>query len=190
VPEPARIHAFDRLAQRDVAPGGIPVGVRIAARRVGTMLDVRVRDASAAISLGTCVELPREPNAAVDAGAIRVLALGPDQWLLVCAQTLPAPANLLAGVTLTDVSHGRAVVRVAGPRVRDALAKGCALDLHPRVFPVARCAQTVIARIPLLLDHVDADAFDVYCPRSYADSYWHWLTEACEEYGCAIAPAD
>jgi len=190
VSEPARIHAFDRLAQRDAAHGGIPVGVRIAARRVGTMLDVRVRDAGAAVDLGTRVELPCEPNAAVDAGTIRVLALGPDQWLLVCEQTLPPPADIPPGVTLTDVSHGRAVVRVAGPRVRDALAKGCALDLHPRAFPVARCAQTVIARIPLLLDHVDVDTFDFYCPRSYADAFWHWLTEACEEYGCVIASAD
>jgi len=190
VSEPTRIQAFDRLAQRDARPGGHPVGVCIVARHVGTMLDVRVRGAEAAVALGSRIELPKMPNAAVSVGAIRVLALGPDQWLLASAQAFPLPADIPRGVTLTDVSHGRAVVRVSGPRVRDALAKGVALDLHPHAFLVGGCAQTVVARIPLLLDHVAPDAFDVYCPRSYADSFWHWLTEACEEYGCAIAPAD
>ena len=65
---------------------------------------------------------------------------GPDQWL---ACKVPAPAEgmeaLLAApfaglASLVDQSHGRTLLRVTGPHVRDALAKGVAVDLHPRAF--------------------------------------------------------
>jgi len=136
------------------------------------------------------VTLAREPNTAVGAGATRILWLGPDEWLLVSDDTtLEAPAGIGIGIgngTVTEVSHGRAALRVSGPQVRAALAKGCPLDLHPREFPLNRCAQTAIAKIAVLIDHVHPDMFDLYCSRSYAGSFWHWLTDAAAEYGCRI----
>jgi sarcosine oxidase subunit gamma len=88
---------------------------------------------------------------------------------------------------VTDVSCGRAALRLRGLRVRDALAKGCPLDLDPRVFPAGRCAQTSIGRVSVILDHVEPEVFDVYVSRSYAGSFWDWLIEACAEYRYAIA---
>jgi heterotetrameric sarcosine oxidase gamma subunit len=36
--------------------------------------------------------------------------------------------------SVTDQSHGRVFFRIAGPCVRDVLAKGTPVDLHPRIF--------------------------------------------------------
>ena len=53
-----------------------------------------------------------------------------------------------------------------------------------------RCAQTAIAKVSVILDHVHPGVFDLYCSRSYAGSFWRWLTDACTEYRYAvIAPA-
>ena len=59
---------------------------------------------------------------------------------------------------VVDQSHGRAVLRLAGASARDVLAKGCRLDLHPRVFTPGMCAQTVIAQIGVLLHQVRRDS--------------------------------
>ena len=43
-------------------------------------------------------------------------------------------APLAAHAAIVDQSHGRTILRVTGPKVRDALAKGVPVDLHPRAF--------------------------------------------------------
>lgn len=196
--EAARIFDFDTHAERAVSTATVAAGVTIVTKRVRSMLNVRGNPDDAGFAraiLGSFdVALPREPNTAVSAGVpgtgtrmTRALWLGPDEWLLVGEHAaLEAPAHVGTG-TITDVSHGRAVLRVSGPEVRAALAKGCSLDLHPRAFPPDRCAQTAIAKVAVILDHTEQDVFDLYCSRSYAGSFWHWLTQAAAEYGCNIA---
>ena len=41
-----------------------------------------------------------------------------------------------------DHTHGVVGIRVAGSKARDVLAKGCAVDLDPALFPVGACAAT------------------------------------------------
>ena len=131
--------------------------------------------------------LPLEPNTSSSGTDCEVLWLGPDEWLLV---TIAAARLPIDGGYMTDVSHGRAVVRVSGARTRDLFAKGCPLDLHPRVFAPRRCAQTHIAHVSVLLHLVDdAGTFDLYCARSYAAHTWHWLTEAASALGYSVANA-
>lgn len=192
--EVARTFPFDAHAARTVSTATVAAGVTIAVRRIRAMLNVRGDpddvELARAVLEGFGVTLPVEPNTAVGtaAGATRALRLGPDEWLLVSdSRTFEVPANIGSG-TITDVSHGRAALRVSGPHVRAVLAKGCPLDLHPRGFPLDRCAQTAIAKVSVILDHMQADVFDLYCSRSHAGSFWHWLTEAAAEYGYDVAP--
>jgi sarcosine oxidase subunit gamma len=190
-----RIYAFAPYAA-DRATAWKPTagaGVAIALRRPVAMLDVRgPADAVAAhVKARHGLDISRQPNTAIGF-AVRALWLGPDEWLIVSNATASAISDGCdrTDVSITDVSHGRAALRMRGPHVRDALAKGCPLDLDSRVFPPGRCAQTAIGRISVILDHVERDVFDVYCSRSYAASFWHWLTRACAEYGCAVAPPE
>jgi sarcosine oxidase subunit gamma len=186
-----RVFAFDAFAaaaeERDLASPG----VTIASRRAGAMFNVRgnprdgqfMRDAAAVLH----VQLPVVPNTASRARGMRALWLGPDEWLIVSAVEFPSSSSFrVANGTLTDVSHGRAVLRLSGPDVCQVLAKGCPLDLDVRDFPVGACAQTAIAKINVILDRVQPQVFDLYCPRSHAGSFWHFVTDAAAEYGCNI----
>jgi heterotetrameric sarcosine oxidase gamma subunit len=118
---------------------------------------------------------------------------GPEAWLLVSRDraALAALTRSLGGVSaLSDQSDGRAVLRVSGPRARDALAKGCMIDLHPSAFPKDAVASTSIAYVGVQIWRPgDAeDAFEIFVPRSMAGSFWSWLSSSAAEFGCDVAP--
>jgi sarcosine oxidase subunit gamma len=89
-----------------------------------------------------------------------------------------------------DQSHGRAALRLSGPRARDVLAKGCRLDLHPRAFSPGMCAQTSIAQIGTLLHQLDeAPTYDLYVFAGYALDFLDWLSASAAEFGYRIEAA-
>jgi sarcosine oxidase subunit gamma len=117
---------------------------------------------------------------------------GPDQWL-ACSRPAPAAgmeAQLapLAGLAaIVDQSHARTLLRIRGERVRDALAKGVAIDLHPRAFQAGDAAVTAVAHIGVHLWQLDdAPAYELAAPRGFALSFWHWLATAAAEYGLEL----
>jgi sarcosine oxidase subunit gamma len=136
-------------------------------------------------------ELPLAPNSSTASAMGEILKLGPNEWLLVAdagtawSETLPIPA-----ATLTDVSHARVAVQVAGRSSREMLAKGCAVDLHPRECPPGTCIQTSVAEINVIVHKQHSDTgFTVYAARSYAACFWRWLITAASEYGYhVVAP--
>jgi sarcosine oxidase subunit gamma len=62
----------------------------------------------------------------------------------------------LDDVAALDVSAGPVIVERRGPSARDVLASSCPLDLHPRAFEPGACAQSLIAKAPVLLSQTDA----------------------------------
>ena len=99
-------------------------------------------------------------------------------------------APLAAHAAIVDQSHARTLIRVCGPRVRDALAKGVALDLHPSAFTPGDTALTSVAHIGIQLWQTDdAPTYAFSIPRSYAGSFWDWLLSAAAEYGLEMRPA-
>lgn len=167
-------------------------GVSFFARTGLTLIDLRGNPqhteflASAQSALGCA--LPLTPNTSAAGADCKVLWLGPDAWLLVSghAETINERLPIERGF-LTDVSHGRAALRISGLRTREMLAKGCSLDLDPRVFHAGQCAQTSLAHVGVLLHLPDAGGgFDLYCARSYAQHLWHALSAAAGEYGYEV----
>ena len=167
-------------------------GITFAARTAIALVDLRGNPqhaeflASAHTALGCA--LPLAPNTAARGADCNVLWLGPDAWLLVGADAGTINERLpMARGFLTDVSHGRAALRISGPHARELLAKGCSIDLHPRVFQAGHCAQTSLAHVGVLLHLPDAGGgFDLYCARSYAQHLWQWLIEAAGEFGYEV----
>ena len=83
-----------------------------------------------------------------------------------------------------DQSDGRIILRVTGPRVRDALAKGVPIDLHPRAFRPGDAAITTVATIGVHLWQVDdAPTYELIVPRSFAVAFREWFDEAAAEFG-------
>jgi heterotetrameric sarcosine oxidase gamma subunit len=97
-----------------------------------------------------------------------------------------------AGIaSAVDVSSGLVALSVAGRDARQALAKLCRLDLHPKVFAPGQAARTVMAQIPTLLIQVDdAPRFDLFVPTTLALSFVEHLLHAAAEFGCAIQPCE
>jgi sarcosine oxidase subunit gamma len=162
--------------------------VALAELRFAEQIGVRVRPPVAAYLAG--VPLPLEPNRVASMRAVRTLWLGPDEWL-VTAPEGAAPelmarlARALAGrqATVSDLSASRAAIEIAGPAARRLIEKGCGLDLHPRVFGPGQCAQTLFARLPVILDQLSAmPAYRLFVRRSAARWLAEWLIDAAEEF--------
>ncbi|UUU20431.1 sarcosine oxidase subunit gamma [Streptomyces sp. DSM 40750] len=184
-------HAADRLATATRTSQG---AVRLAELPFLTQLDVRLDAKGAAadaIGLALDLQLPLEPNTVVRAGELAALWLGPDEWLLVGPpggeRDLESRIRTAAAdepVSVTDVSAQRTTLLVAGPRARDLLAHGCALDLHPRAFGAGRCAQTTLGRTQIVLVARDEPGagFWVLVRSSFAGYLADWLLDAAAEY--------
>ncbi|MDN0196731.1 sarcosine oxidase subunit gamma family protein [Streptomyces sp. S.PNR 29] len=184
-------HAADRLAAATRTSGG---AIRLAELPFLTQINVRLDPKGAAadaVGLALGLQLPVEPNTVVHAGELTALWLGPDEWLVVGPpggqQDVESRIRGGAGdepVSVIDVSAQRTTLLVAGPRARDLLAHGCSLDLHPRVFGPARCAQTTLGRtqVVLVARAEPRAGFWVLVRSSFAGYLTDWLLDAASEW--------
>src|SRR5258708_36052518 len=127
------------------------------------------------------------PNTVAAAGAASLLWLGPDQWLVVAPASDIAPRleTALGNLhhSLLDISGGRLVLELAGPEARTVLAKGMSLDLHVSVFKTGSCAQSALARVPVVLQQLDeTPRYRLYVRRSFAPYIVAWLAAAMREF--------
>ncbi|MFP6773368.1 MAG: sarcosine oxidase subunit gamma family protein [Alphaproteobacteria bacterium] len=125
------------------------------------------------------IELPQEPNHAIQDGDLSALWLAPGEWLLV-DETAGLGARVeSAGVRLSDLGHARVVFRLPASLGREVLAKGCPLDLRPAIFPPGRCAQSVLAGVAILVHHLSTgEDMEIYVARSYGRFIHDWLLDA------------
>ena len=190
----ARASAFSRLAAVG-APS--PTALVIAECRGRALVTVTgPGPAFAAAAPGALGAQPSPaPGTAVSAGEASILTLGPAEWLVVASgrdgwalERELAAALAPVGGGAVDVSHGRAALHLSGPSVRDVLARGCAIDLHPRAFVAGRCAQTLFGKMTVLLHaRADRDAIELYVGRSYADALADGLSAAARACGIVLA---
>ncbi len=183
-----------------IGAAGRARGIRLAERMLGK-IDLRGdpgdRAFMAAVGRVLDVLLPTEPCSSTSKGQITALWLGPDEWLITCpVDDVAFFANSLrealgdAHAAVTDVSDGQVAIRLAGPDAREVLAKGCSLDLHPRVFAPGTCARSLVAKATVLIhlieDGEEGAAFDLHVGRSFAQYLWAWLEDAGREYGVQV----
>jgi len=125
-----------------------------------------------------------------DAGTT-LLWTGPGQWLAVSASA--GADGLLAdleerfsstGATVSDLSHGRTVLRVSGAAWKDLLAKGCPADIDAMV--PGDCVASILSHFTVVIHCVAEDSADVYVFRSFAASLWEWLRGGAEEFGYTV----
>ncbi len=194
-------------------------GVALAERPLPGIVDLRVsagdEAALAAVERTLGFALPVAANRTAGRDQARALWLGPDQWWIVTPDEAEAADKLRAALegrhaAITEVGESRACIRISGPKARDLVAKGCPLDLHPRVFGPGHCAQSHLAKAQILLhqvsdgpesdgpesdgpesdgpvsDGAEGPVYDLYVARSFAEYLWLWLEDAAREYGVAV----
>ncbi len=181
---------------RQDGPAGLLVqersGAAIASVTVRAGRDAALADAVQA-HFGTT--LPK-PGKCVTGNPVTWIGTGPGQWLAEASQT---PQNgveqalrsvIGAHAAIVDQSHARIILRLSGPRVRDVLATGVPLDLHPRAFAPGDAAQTLVAHIGVQIWQIAADPiYEMAVPRSMIGSFWGWLEHAALRHGLKVRPA-
>lgn len=159
------------LASLIVAPGGEAALAALIADRLGATL-------------------PAGPGFATGHGGL-VLWSGPRHWLLVLDRRADLDAMgpaLAEACALSDQSESRGILHLAGPRVREVLAKGVPVDLDPTVFRTGSAAATLVSHVGVQLWQVDdAPTYDLAVPRSQAGTIWSWLVASAAEYGVTVA---
>jgi sarcosine oxidase subunit gamma len=181
---PERHSPLERVLPWSLPDGALEIAELGFLRQIG----LRRREAQTAYFAG--LPLPLEFNRVSVMGAVRTLWLGPDEWLVTAPdgaapELLPRIARAIAGRrgAVTDLSSSRVAMAISGRRARDVLAKGCGLDLHPRAFAPGYCAQTLFARLPVIIDQVSAaPAYRLFVRRSAARWLADRLIDAAEEF--------
>ena len=180
-----RTHPLEAWAP---ALAALPDAVGVTVEPYVAMVDVRLGSATALVCGAA---LPPVANTWVPTDAGRAVWLGPDEWLLTSTAESPqeleervrAAVGPLGGAVV-DVSAQRIAVRLTGARVRDVLAKGCSVDLHPRAFGRGRSAQTTLgmAGVVLLALSDAGDDHLVLVRSSFAGYLADWLLDAALEF--------
>ena len=125
------------------------------------------------VGLDAQVSVRGEPPMAPNTVAGDAIWLGPDEWLVLGGREQDH-SDAWAAV---DVSASRVCFELSGEGAVGVLARGCALDLHPSVFPPGRCAQTLLARAQVILYRTDEETFRVLVRPSFVDYVCAWFRE-------------
>jgi methylglutamate dehydrogenase subunit D len=145
-----------------------------------------------AVRMSFGVDVPSSPRR-VTGSELSFIWCGPDQWLVyrhpepVAGMEAHLRDPLGQWASIVDQSHARTLWHVTGPRVRDALAKGISIDLHPRGFGTGDVAITAVGHVGVHLWQIDdTPAYEMAVARSLTISFWHWLAASAAEYGLEL----
>ena len=193
-PEP--VHPLAGVARgRHGAAGDAPLRVSFPARDIVQVMVRRGQDAALAAAMRTAfgIDAPGPGHTASGSG-VTAIWIQPGQWLLTAPRTTEgalaarAAEAFAACAAIADQSHGRTTIAVSGASAREALSRGCRIDLHPRAFGPGRAASTPIAQIGCLVHQTDAaPSFELTVFSTLAEPFLHWLLEAGAPFGVEIA---
>jgi sarcosine oxidase, subunit gamma len=173
----------------------VPPTVQLREEPFVAMVDLRADPDGAAASRASAIlglELPTAPSTYVSNDTLTAIWMGPDEWLIAAGTRSAAEleAQLRAAVAehggaAVDVSAQRTTLRLSGPDAREVLAKGCSLDLHPKVFTKGTAAQTMLglAGVVLIALNDAGTDYGILVRSSFARYLADWLIDAAEEFG-------
>ncbi|CAM5776936.1 sarcosine oxidase subunit alpha [Labrys miyagiensis] len=206
VKDASPVGGIEKLLLRATPPGGHPLIPDRASERIGAVRLVerspdvaelkarkgRELELRSALQAHFGLDLP-EAGRASRAGPLAALSTGPQSWLLLDEHGRPGGLAVslrhAAGeaASVIDQSFAFGALTISGFRARDALAKGCRLDLHPRVFGPGSVGRTVMAQVTVVVHHgQDEGSYDLLAPSTLAQSLAGFLVESAAEYGLIL----
>jgi heterotetrameric sarcosine oxidase gamma subunit len=130
---------------------------------------------------------------------VLVVGSGPGEWLLIAqpgrAGGVAARLDQLAGrfpaeaVSATDLTHGRALIRLTGPSAADVLATVCGIDLSDAVTPDGAAFRSSVAALAtdVIRDDVaGVRSYLLHCERSSGQYLFDALLSAGRDFGIEI----
>ena len=117
----------------------------------------------------------------------RILWNGPNNWLLVSTKK-----ELLKEINqtleekdfaITNLSHSRAIIEIDGNNTKEVLKKGCPFNFNE--LKKNNCLNSVYNGMSVTIDMIDdsPDKVRIFTLRSFGESLYHSITDACLEFG-------
>ena len=117
----------------------------------------------------------------------RILWMGPSNWLVISKKL-----DLIKIITtlfddknfaITDLSHSRTVIEIEGDLADEIIKKGCPLNINE--LEKGDCANSSFHGITVTIDFLSNDPKKIrlLALRSFGESLYHSVTDACLEYG-------
>ena len=157
----------------------------------GNLADMAFQD-GAARALGT--RLPAVPCTFTRSGAVKVLWLSPDEWMIVAPRASLAPllrrlGKELSGIhsQVVDNSGGYTKIIIQGGNAADVISHASVYDLHR--LGEGRVVGTTFGRSAVYM-YREHDGVFLVVRRSFADYVWRFLVRAAEPYGFGIVQLD
>ena len=129
-----------------------------------------------------------------------VVGSGPGEWLVLAP---PAAAAAVAGwlgtvaadsapeefVSVVDLTHGRALMRITGPDAAELMARLCGADLHDDMAPDGAALRAPVAGVATDIirdDRAGVPSYLLHCERSSGQYLFGALVSAGESLGIGV----
>jgi len=128
-----------------------------------------------------------------NAAGVLVVGSGPGEWLLIGppGQAIPDYTEPAADgyASRTDLTHGRALVRLTGPAAADVLSSMCGIDLSDGATPDGAAFRSSVAAVAtdVIRDDVaGVRSYLLHCERSSGQYLFDTLLSAGRDLGIEI----
>lgn len=177
----------------DVVEGWVVSGRRSTSELTLTDLSPLTKVAVRAAPAGPTAEGMAGPPASV-----LVTSPVPGEWLVLAepgerlrveSWLASLPSDEPHHVSVVDLTHGRALIRLTGWRAADLVAKECALDLGDRGCPDGRALRTAVAGLAVDVvrdDRAGVPSYLLHCERSSGQYLFDALLDAGSEFGADV----
>ena len=133
------------------------------------------------------LKLKNEPQSVVSNNNTRILWNGPKNWLLISTKK-NLQKNIIevfkeTDFAVTDLSHSRAIIELEGQDAKEVLKKGCPFNFI--TLDKNNSINSIYNGIAFTVDMLDnnPDKIRLFALRSFGESLYHSITDACLEYG-------
>ena len=130
--------------------------------------------------------LPTKPNTYVQNEKVKIIWLGPDEWMVINDQENELFIKLKNELgdleaSVTNVSENRTIIRLSGKKIITLLSKFLVLDLEKNLGTQSSCAQTLFVKVPILLvrnvDNNQIPVIDIFTNRSHANYIYNLIVD-------------
>ena len=136
------------------------------------------------------LKLKNEPQIVISNNNTRILWNGPKNWLLISTKK-DLQKNIIeifkeTDFAVTDLSHSRAIIEIEGEDAIEVLKKGCPFNFN--TLDKNNSINSTYNGIAFTVDMLDnnPDKIRLFALRSFGESLYHSITDACLEYGYKV----
>jgi heterotetrameric sarcosine oxidase gamma subunit len=147
------------------------------------------------VPFGRCGREDASPD-----GGWLVVGSGPGEWLILAppaaaaavgswVETVAADSAPEEFISVVDLTHGRALMRITGPDAAELMARLCGADLHDDMAPDGAALRAPVAGVATDIirdDRAGVPSYLLHCERSSGQYLFGALVSAGESLGIGV----